>query len=70
MEKKPFRNIEELWKGYNNPIEAYKDIFKNEVEFDIEELQKRYEREKKKIDKEMNFVNMDPNNMSEQYKRI
>ena len=68
MEKFPFRKLEELWERHKcqNAIEAYNKIFKNEVEFDIEELQQRYEREKKKIEKEMNFVNMDPSNMSEQ----
>jgi hypothetical protein len=42
MEKYPFRKIEELWErhGCQNPMDAYKKIFKNEVEFDIEELQK------------------------------
>ena len=72
MEKYPFRKIEELWErhGCENPMDAYKKIFKNEVEFDIQELQQRYEREKKKIDNEMNFVNIDPNNMSENQKRI
>jgi hypothetical protein len=72
MEKYPFRKIEELWErhGCENPMDAYKKVFKNEVEFDIDELQKRYEKEKKKIDREMNFVNMDPDNMSEEYKRI
>ena len=51
-------------------MDAYKKIFKNEVEFDIEELQQRYEKEKKKIDNEMNFINIDPNNMTEHQKRI
>ena len=72
MEKYPFRKIEELWErhGCANPMDAYNKIFKNEVEFDIQELQQRYEREKKKIDNEMNFVNIDPNNMTEHQKRI
>ena len=29
-----------------------------------------YEKEKKRVEKEMNFVNIDPKNMSEQQERI
>ena len=51
-------------------MDAYQKIFKNEIEFDIQELQQRYEREKKRVENEMNFVNIDPKNMSEQQERI
>ena len=44
MEKYPFQYLEELWTGrekhYDSPEEAYNDIFKEEAEFDMEEISK------------------------------
>jgi len=63
-----------LWKGrkkeYEGPIEAYHDLFCDEIEYDIEELQERFEKQRKKIDNEMIFVNIDPENMTKEQKRI
>ena len=42
MTKYKFRYLEELWEqqGFKDPIEAYKNLFKNEIDFDIETIQK------------------------------
>jgi len=57
MTKFKFRTLEELWTqhGCSDPVEAYNIFFKDEIEFDIEELQTKYEKERLKIDLEMNF---------------
>ena len=57
MTRFKFRTLEELWTqyGYSDPVEAYNIFFKDEIEFDIEELQTKYEKERLKIDLEMNF---------------
>ena len=42
MTKYKFRYLEELWEqhGQKDPIEAYNNLFKNEIDFDIETIQK------------------------------
>ena len=44
MTRFKFRTLEELWTqhGCSDPVEAYNIFFKDEIEFDIEELQMIY----------------------------
>ena len=72
MTRYPFKSVAELWtsRGYESPILAYHDIFKNELEQDIEELQERYEKERRRIDHEMDFMNINPEQMTTEEKRI
>ena len=72
MTRFKFRTLEELWTqhGYSDPVEAYNIFFKDEIEFDIEELQTIYEKERLKIDLEMNFQQTDPDKMSAEEKII
>ena len=72
MTRFKFRTLEELWTqhGYSDPVEAYNIFFKDEIEFDIEELQTKYEKERLKIDLEMNFQQTNPANMSAEEKVI
>ena len=64
--------MDELWEqhGFTNPIDAYKELFKNEIDFDIETIQKNYNKEKEKIDKETTFKKIDPEKMDANEKRI
>ena len=72
MTKFKFRTLEELWTqhGYSDPVEAYNIFFKDEIEFDIEELQTKYEKERLKINLEMNFQQTNEANMSAEEKVI
>ena len=72
MTRFKFRTLEELWTqhGYSDPVEAYNIFFKDEIEFDIEELQTKYEKERLKINLEMNFQQTNPDNMSAEEKII
>ena len=72
MTRFKFRTLEELWTqhGYSDPVEAYNIFFKDEIEFDIEELQTKYEKERLKIDLEMNFQQINPDKMSAEEKII
>jgi hypothetical protein len=72
MTRFKFRTLEELWTqhGYSDPVEAYNIFFKDEIEFDIEELQSKYEKERLKIDLEMNFQQINPDKMSTEEKII
>ena len=51
-------------------IKIQPKLFKDDLEIDIEEMQYNFEKEKNRIDREMNFVEMDPENMSPEMKRI
>ena len=72
MTRFKFRTLEELWTqhGCTDPVEAYNIFFKDEIEFDIEELQTKYEKERLKINLEMNFQQTNPANMSAEEKVI
>ena len=72
MTKFKFRTLEELWTQHDcsDPVEAYNIFFKDEIEFDIEELQTKYEKERLKINLEMNFQQTDQANMSAEEKII
>ena len=72
MTKYKFRYLEELWEqhGQKDPIEAQNNLFKNEIDFDIETIQKNYNKEKERIDKEMSFKNIDTEHMDVNEKRI
>ena len=72
MTRFKFRTLKELWTqhGCTDPVEAYNIFFKDEIEFDIEELQTKYEKERLKIDLEMNFQQTDPAKMSAEEKII
>ena len=72
MTKFKFRTLEELWTQHDcsDPVEAYNIFFKDEIEFDIEELQTKYEKERLKINLEMNFQQTDPAKMSAEEKII
>ena len=72
MTKFKFRTLEELWTqhGCSDPVEAYNIFFKDEIEFDIEELQMIYEKERLKINLEMNFQQTDPEKMTPEEKII
>ena len=72
MTRFKFRTLEELWTqhGYSDPVEAYNIFFKDEIEFDIEELQTKYEKERLKINLEMNFQQTNHDNMSAEEKVI
>ena len=72
MTRFKFRTLEELWTqhGCSDPVEAYNKFFKDEIEFDIEELQEKYEKERLKIDLEMNFQQINPEKMSAEEKVI
>ena len=45
-------------------------MFKNEIDFDIETIQKNYNKEKERIDKETSFKKIDPEKMDVNEKRI
>ena len=45
-------------------------MFKNEIDFDIETIQKKYNKEKERIDKETSFKKIDPEKMDANEKRI
>ena len=45
-------------------------MFKNEIDFDIETIQKKYNKEKEKIEREMIFKTIDPEKMDVNEKRI
>ena len=72
MTKYKFRTLEELWEqhGCKDPIEAYNKLFKNEIDFDIETIQKKYNKEKERLDREMIFKTIDPEKMDVNEKRI
>ena len=72
MTKYPFSKIADLWElfDYSDPITAYRDTFKDDLEFDIVELQTKYADEAKRIEDQMNFINIDPLQMDEKQKRI
>ena len=52
MTKYPFSKIADLWElfDYSDPITAYRDTFKDDLEFDIVELQTKYADEAKRIE--------------------
>ena len=68
----PFSKISDLWEhhGFNDPIAAYRDSFKEDLAFDIVELQTKYEDERKRIEDQMNFIEIDPLNMDQKIRRI
>ena len=72
MKLNPFSKISDLWSqlGFDDPISAYRECFKEDLDNDIVELQIKWEEEKKRIEDEMNFLKIDPLNMNDKQKRI
>ena len=62
MTKYPFSKITDLWElfDYSDPITAYRDTFKDDLEFDIVELQTKYADEAKRIEDQMNGKKPEP----------